>query len=67
MTGTDQDQNKQTLSRSDLLKHVEVIRSETKTSRKVLEMIPKSLSGPLATIAEELRRINQNVDHLSAR
>ena len=55
LTGTDQHNNKQTpLTKADLIKKVEVIRSDLITSTKVLETLPKSLNGPLATIAAEL-------------
>ena len=52
------------LTKSDLMKKVEVIRADLNLT-KVLDTLLTSLNGPLATIAAELRRMNNNMDQLS--
>ena len=60
LTGTDQHNNKQTpLTKADLIKKVEVIRQDLITTTLVLDTLPESLNGPLATIVAEMRRSTQ--------
>ena len=47
------------------LTKVKVIRQDLITTTLVLDTLPESPNGPLATIIAEMRRIRKNVDQLS--
>ena len=52
------------LTKSELLKRIEVICADLNLTTKILDTLPTGLNGPIATIATELKRMNSNMDNL---
>ena len=58
------DKQTPSLTKSELLKRIEVIRANLNLTTKILDTLPTGLNGPIATIATELKRMNSNMDNL---